>query len=166
VISPSQRLLHTQHTINTRDHHSYPCPGGFRNHIPSKRKVAEPRGHWNRQIVSYYCSVPVKDVAVTKCELIHEKRQSGRMPRRVLCLEGPKLKSRTGSVLYCLWLSPSSSVPLTECQCSKYIKYTRFLPWPLKVNKGKALPLQAWTGPEGSRRLRLPDFKTFDTWRW
>jgi hypothetical protein len=26
--------------------------------------------------------------------------------------------------------------------------------------KGKAIPLQAWTGHEGSRRLRLPDFKT------
>ena len=25
---------------------------------------------------------------------------------------------------------------------------------------GKAIPLQAWRGPEGSRRLRLPDFKT------
>jgi hypothetical protein len=24
--------------------------------------------------------------------------------------------------------------------------------------KGKAMPLQAWTGPEGSRRVRLPDF--------
>ena len=32
--------------------------------------------------------------------------------------------------------------------------------------KGKAIPLQAWTGPEGSRRLRLPDFKTIDTLRW
>jgi len=32
--------------------------------------------------------------------------------------------------------------------------------------KGKAIPLQAWTGPEGSRRLRLPDFKTIGTWRW
>jgi hypothetical protein len=29
--------------------------------------------------------------------------------------------------------------------------------------KGKALSLQAWTGPEGSRRLRLPDFKTTGT---
>jgi hypothetical protein len=29
--------------------------------------------------------------------------------------------------------------------------------------KGKAIPLQAWTVPEGSRRLRLTDFKTFDT---
>jgi hypothetical protein len=30
-------------------------------------------------------------------------------------------------------------------------------------NKGKALPLQAWTDSEGSRRLRLPDFKTVGT---
>jgi len=29
--------------------------------------------------------------------------------------------------------------------------------------KGKAIPLQAWTDPEGSRRLRLPDFKTVGT---
>jgi hypothetical protein len=29
---------------------------------------------------------------------------------------------------------------------------------------GKAIPLQAWTGPEGSRSLRLPDFgKTVGT---
>jgi len=32
--------------------------------------------------------------------------------------------------------------------------------------KGKAIPLEAWTGPEVSRRLRLPDFKTVGTWRW
>jgi hypothetical protein len=24
--------------------------------------------------------------------------------------------------------------------------------------KGKAVPLQAWSGPEGSRKLRFPDF--------
>jgi hypothetical protein len=29
--------------------------------------------------------------------------------------------------------------------------------------KGKAIPVQAWTGPEGSRRLRFPDFKTVGT---
>jgi len=29
--------------------------------------------------------------------------------------------------------------------------------------KGKAIPLQAWTGPEDSRRLRLPDSKTVGT---
>jgi len=30
----------------------------------------------------------------------------------------------------------------------------------LVKGKGKAVPLQAWTGPEGSRKLRLPDFVT------
>jgi hypothetical protein len=29
--------------------------------------------------------------------------------------------------------------------------------------KGKAIPLQAWTGPEGSRRVRPQDFKTVGT---
>ena len=29
--------------------------------------------------------------------------------------------------------------------------------------KSKAIPLQAWTGPEGSSRLRLPDFKAIGT---
>jgi len=27
-------------------------------------------------------------------------------------------------------------------------------------SKGKAVPLQAWSGPEGSRKLRFPDFMT------
>jgi len=35
-----------------------------------------------------------------------------------------------------------------------------------KRQKVKAIPLQAWTGPEDSRRLRLPDFKTIGTLRW
>jgi len=26
--------------------------------------------------------------------------------------------------------------------------------------KGKAVPLQAWSGPEGSKKLRFPDFMT------
>jgi hypothetical protein len=30
-------------------------------------------------------------------------------------------------------------------------------------DKGKAIPLQAWTGPEGYRRLSLPYFKTIST---
>jgi hypothetical protein len=38
--------------------------------------------------------------------------------------------------------------------------------WPSShrpTGKGKEIPLQAWAGPEGSRRLRLPDFKTIGT---
>jgi len=31
--------------------------------------------------------------------------------------------------------------------------------------KGKAIPVQAWTGPEGSTRLSLPHFKTIGTCR-
>ena len=30
----------------------------------------------------------------------------------------------------------------------------------LYFSKGKAVPLQAWSGPEGSRKLRFPDFMT------
>jgi hypothetical protein len=49
-------------------------------------------------------------------------------------------------------------------QCS-LLKFTdivfysgdRLCPFLQRV-KGKAIPLQAWTGPEGSRRLRLPDY--------
>jgi len=29
-----------------------------------------------------------------------------------------------------------------------------------KVKKSKAVQLQAWSGPEGSRKLRFPDFMT------
>jgi len=29
-----------------------------------------------------------------------------------------------------------------------------------ELSKGKAIPLQAWSGPEGSRKLRFPDFIT------
>jgi len=32
-----------------------------------------------------------------------------------------------------------------------------------RVKNGKAIPLQTWTGPEDSKRLRLPDFKTIGT---
>ena len=49
-------------------------------------------------------------------------------------------------LLAALWLRGSIR-PLTE----------------MSKGKGKAIPLQAWTGPEGSKRLRLPDFKKIDT---
>jgi hypothetical protein len=29
-----------------------------------------------------------------------------------------------------------------------------------RVKKGKAVPLQAWSGPEGSTKLKFPDFMT------
>ena len=33
----------------------------------------------------------------------------------------------------------------------------------LDTDSSVAIPLQTWTGPEGSRRLRLSDFKTIGT---
>jgi hypothetical protein len=33
----------------------------------------------------------------------------------------------------------------------------------MKIIKGKAIPLQVLTGPEGFRKLRLPDFMTVGT---
>jgi len=34
---------------------------------------------------------------------------------------------------------------------------------PTQWVKGKEIPLQAWTGPEGPRRVRFPDFMTIGT---
>jgi hypothetical protein len=48
------------------------------------------------------------------------------------------------------------------CHCQFNISFGFTLKLHIKV-KGKAIPLQAWTDPEGSRRLRLPDFKTVGT---
>jgi len=48
-----------------------------------------------------------------------------------------------------------------SCSCLDRIAFYR--PWPTadaKKVKVKAVPLQAWSGPEGSRKLRFPDFMT------
>jgi hypothetical protein len=36
----------------------------------------------------------------------------------------------------------------------------------LVFGNGKAIPVQAWTSPVVSSRLRLPDFKTIGTAKW
>jgi hypothetical protein len=41
-------------------------------------------------------------------------------------------------------------------------KYVNIVSCSVK-GKGKAIPLQAWTGTKGFRRLRLPDFKKIGT---
>jgi hypothetical protein len=54
-----------------------------------------------------------------------------------------------------------------DMMCMKYIKnqwVAENLGSEFKgKGKGKANPLQALTGPEGSRKLKLPDFKTVGT---
>jgi hypothetical protein len=34
------------------------------------------------------------------------------------------------------------------------------------LGKGNARPVQAWTGPEGPRKYRLPNFKPVGIWKW
>jgi len=48
-------------------------------------------------------------------------------------------------------------------QCNYAISFSRKISSVFSLDNGKAIPLQAWTGPEVSRRLRLPDFKTIGT---
>ena len=47
--------------------------------------------------------------------------------------------------------------------CSLFLGRNLLSPKIFSKGKGKAFPLQAWIGPEGSRRLRRPDFKTIGT---
>jgi len=44
--------------------------------------------------------------------------------------------------------------------CCIYIYIYSIPPDGKGKGKDKAVPLQAWTGPEGSRKLRFPDFVT------
>jgi len=34
------------------------------------------------------------------------------------------------------------------------------------TQQGKASPIQVWTGPEVSTKLKLPNFKRVGRWRW
>jgi len=45
----------------------------------------------------------------------------------------------------------------------KYVNQLKDSKVQTRKEKVKAIPLQAWTGPEVSKRLRFPDFKTIGT---
>ena len=57
---------------------------------------------------------------------------------------------------------------LSFCSCRNVRNHLLYidLMYSVTLSKGKAIPLYPWTGPEGCRRLRLPDFKTIGTWKW
>jgi len=57
--------------------------------------------------------------------------------------------------LYHLEICPS--IELLDLLLSTHSPVTAFS---VTSSKGKAVPLQAWSGSEGSRKLRFPDFMT------
>ena len=71
-----------------------------------------------------------------------------------------------------IWSCTSTHLPPVACYLTTFtfILYFKFCNKHYdshllgkRRKKGKAIPVQACTGPEGSRRLRLPDFKTIGT---
>jgi len=61
-------------------------------------------------------------------------------------------------------LTKISTVFLDVALCSLVEIHRCFGGMSSLYNHGKAVPLQAWTGPQGSRRLRPPNFLTIGTW--
>ena len=57
-------------------------------------------------------------------------------------------------------VSSKSNRKLCEQHFKKSVKYVIRNIKQTQQSKGKAVPLQAWSGPEGSRKLRFPDFMT------
>jgi hypothetical protein len=68
--------------------------------------------------------------------------------------------------MYGIWHRNNKARPAYLTELVSYrpiiIENNRLILKPSK-GKGKAIPLQAWTGLEGSRRFRLPDFMTIGT---
>jgi len=79
----------------------------------------------------------------------------------VLLLGSATVPNNQQDTTYVSWNTSKVMVTLELCS---------FFLWPVKIlqviyylYKIKAIPLQVWTGPEVSRRMRLPNFKTICT---
>jgi hypothetical protein len=83
--------------------------------------------------------------------------------RSQLCLERPILKlAVAGMQLLTVTVLVFNTEEWPTNQGSKVCVSV----WPLSHDKGKAIPVHAWTGPESSRKLKLSDFMSNGTWRW
>jgi hypothetical protein len=51
----------------------------------------------------------------------------------------------------------------TECYTVHFMQDSESVCIEKSKLQGKEIPLQAWTGPKGSRSLRVPDFMTIGT---
>jgi hypothetical protein len=69
---------------------------------------------------------------------------------------------KLSNLLYWRFEANKCSKNSSDSTCTTFLNFHYF--WvPTNTTKCKAIPLQAWTDPEGCRRLRLPDFKTVGT---
>jgi len=77
---------------------------------------------------------------------------------RFLSLQRPGMNIRSYRVRFVSMVTGFTvSTIIFLCSCVVYRIGVR------RIVKGKAIPIQAWTGPEGSGKLRIPDFKTIGT---
>jgi hypothetical protein len=67
--------------------------------------------------------------------------------------------------IFIFLMSSSRSSRAVQFTCQSKLWITSVIWSPLTHIKVKQSQLQAWTGPEGSRSLRLLDFKTIGTWK-
>ena len=67
---------------------------------------------------------------------------------RDLCISG----SNAGCTMFRLHSSVSPSLPLPCITVCHHMKLE------VRLKKGTAVPLHAWSGPEGSRKLKFPEF--------
>jgi hypothetical protein len=60
---------------------------------------------------------------------------------------------------YNIWTSTQHNITNNNMKFKDQLE-VEFVTTSSYMCKGKAVPLQAWSGPEGSRKLRFPDFLT------
>ena len=138
-----------QHTTLTTD--KYPCTrwdSNPRSQQASGRRPTRlrPRGHWDRHIYIYI--------------YIYYQRQVYRWTQNVV------IRQACVSIRYVIL----KGVNLQNIRRMWYQFHSLemyMLHWCVfhfgKVKVEQAIPLQDWAGPEGSKRLRLPDSKTVGT---
>ena len=134
--------------------------GRRRRRLPSENKGFDVRSADNTLLLGCAATGPAAPSGGCKQLNYEAQRQTdGRTDRHVRCRveEQKKVKKREAGDIF-------------DCGGKVYHflrSFKVFLACPSDViskgkGKGEAVPLQAWSGPEGSRKLRFPDYVTMD----
>jgi hypothetical protein len=97
-------------------------------------------------IYIHFCTVTFKRTVTLRSSKIIALRHCYCLPTTLLC------PCNTIYVLLCYYNLPRFANKSTYQVCKAYVSFK-----PVRKGKCKAIQLQPLTGPEGSRRLRLPD---------